>query len=56
MATDFGVDMDKVRAFLREKSERRRKALDERYSRARGEFDSIVSRIAAEVKPERVWQ
>lgn len=56
MAVDFGVDMEKVRGFLRDKTERRKKALDGRYERANREFAQIVARIVAEVNPLRIYQ
>ena len=56
MAADFDIDLKKVRAFLKAKTERRRKALDERFARASQDFDAIVARIVAEVNPVRIYQ
>lgn len=54
--TDFGVDMERVRAFVRAKSERRRKAIDERFAQASGDFEGIVASIVASVNPRRIYQ
>ncbi len=48
--------MEKVRAFLREKSERRNNLLDERYEHATQDFEEIVARIVIEVNPLRIHQ
>ncbi len=56
MSVDFGVDMDKVRDFLKGKSEKRRLLLDERFERACRDFESIVTRVAAELNPVKIYQ
>ena len=56
MDEDFGVDLDRVRAFLAEKERRRRLAVDERYARATRDARAIVSEIAAQVNPRRIYQ
>ena len=56
MKEDFGVDLDEVRAFLARKEERRRAELDERYARATRDVRAIVTEIAAQVNPRRIYQ
>ena len=56
MGEDFGVDLDEVRAFLAKKKERRRTKLDARYSQATRQAQAIVSEIAAQVNPRRIYQ
>lgn len=56
MGEDFGVDLDEVRAFLARKEERRRAELDERYAQATRDARAIVSEIAAQVNPRRIYQ
>ena len=56
MSVDFGVDMEKVRDFLKGKSEKRRLLLDERYERACQDFEGIVVRVANELNPLRIYQ
>ena len=48
--------MDKVRAFVAAKAERRQKAIDERFASAKRDFDAIIARITAEVNPKRIYQ
>ena len=56
MDEDFGVDLDQVRAFLADKERRRRARIDERYVQATLDARAIVSEIAAQVNPRRIWQ
>ena len=56
MNEDFGVDLDQVRAFLADKERRRRTRIDERYAQATRDAQAIVSEIAAQVNPRRIWQ
>ena len=56
MKEDFGVDLDEVRAFLARKEERRRAELDERYVQATRDVRAIVTEIAAQVNPRRIYQ
>ena len=56
MDEEFGVDLDRVRAFLADKEQRRRLAVDERYARATRDARAIVSEIVAQVNPRRIYQ
>ncbi|MDD9984025.1 MAG: hypothetical protein OXU81_22155 [Gammaproteobacteria bacterium] len=56
MDEDFGVDLDQVRAFLAERERRRRARIDERYAQATRDARAIVSEIAAQVNPRRIYQ
>ena len=56
MDEEFGVDLDRVRAFLADKERRRRLAVDERYARATRDARAIVSEIVAQVNPRRIYQ
>ena len=56
MDEEFGVDLDQVRAFLADRAQRRRLAVDERYARATRDARAIVSEIAAQVNPRRIYQ
>ena len=56
MNEDFGVDLDQVRAFLADKERRRRARIDERYAQATRDARTIVSEIAADVNPRRIYQ
>ena len=56
MNEDFGVDLDRVRAFLADKERRRRARIDERYAQATRDARTIVSEIAADVNPRRIYQ
>ena len=56
MDEEFGVDLDRVRAFLADREQRRRLAVDERYARATRDARAIVSEIAAQVNPRRIYQ
>ena len=56
MDEDFGVDLDQVRAFLAERERRRCARIDERYAQATRDAGAIVSEIAAQVNPRRIYQ
>ena len=56
MDEDFGVDLDRVRAFLADKERRRRARIDARFAQATRDARAIVSEIAAQVNPRRVYQ
>lgn len=56
MSDDFGIDLDRVRTFLREKDGRRNARLDARFERARRDARAIVAQIASQVNPRRVYQ
>ena len=56
MEEDFGVDLDQVRAFLADREQRRRARIDERYAQATRDVRTIVSEIAAQVNPRRIYQ
>ena len=56
MDEEFGVDLDRVRAFLADRVQRRRLRIDERYARATRDARAIVSEIATQVNPRRIYQ
>ena len=56
MDEDFGVDLDQVREFLADKEQRRRARVDERFARATRDARAIVSEIAVQVNPRRIYQ
>ncbi len=56
MCDSFDIDMDKVRAFVRKKYERRRKDLDVRFSQATADFESVIDKIITRHNPRRILQ
>ena len=56
MEEDFGVDLARVRAYLADRAQRRRARIDERYAQATRDARAIVSEIAAQVNPRRIYQ
>ena len=56
MDEDFGVDLDQARAFLADRERRRRARVDERYAQATRDARAIISEIAAQVNPRRIYQ
>jgi predicted nucleotidyltransferase len=52
----YAIDMEKVRAYLEEKDERRHKNLDTRFEHALRDFERIVARIVERYHPPRVYQ
>lgn len=53
---EFGVDIEKVKQFLRERDFRRRERLSRRLAEARKDAAAIIERIACEIKPRRIYQ
>ena len=56
MDEDFGVDLDRARAFLADRERRRRARVDKRYAQATRDARTIISEIAAQVNPRRIYQ
>ncbi len=56
MDEDFGVDLDQVRMFLADREQRRCAQVDERYAQATRDVRAIVSEIAEQVNPRRIYQ
>ena len=56
MDEDFGVDLDRARSFLAARERRRRARVDERYAQATRDARAIISEIAAQVNPRRIYQ
>ena len=50
------IDLEQVRMFLARKEERRRRELDDRFARARSDFEKIVRHITAAYNPLRIYQ
>jgi predicted nucleotidyltransferase len=50
------IDIEKVKRFLKEKEDRRRKALQKRWAAACNDFNRIVSHIISTYRPLRVYQ
>ncbi len=53
---EFSVDIEKVRDFLKEKEQRRKEYLRERYKKAQTEFRGIVTLIIESYNPKRIYQ
>ena len=53
---EFGIDIAKVKDFLRDKERGRREKLDLRLSRARRDSEAILRRIIEEINPRRIYQ
>ena len=56
MSSEFGVDLERARAFQAEKERRRRAVLDARFERATRDARAIVAAIAEQVNPRRIYQ
>lgn len=56
MSGDKPIDLDRVRAFLKEKEERRQARIDALFERATREAEAIIAQIARELKPRRIYQ
>ena len=56
MSGESTLDIDRVREFVTQKREKRKRLLDERFSQATVDFASIVSRIISEINPLRIYQ
>ena len=55
-ASDFGIDLDKVRSFLTEKESRRQAALDERFREAADDCARIIEHITKNHSVGRIYQ
>ena len=53
---EFGIDLDRARAFQREKERRRRVRIDARFEQATRDANAIVAAIAEQVNPRRIYQ
>lgn len=56
MDPDFSIDLDAVRAYLRNKEDKRQKELHTRWIAARNDFEKIISAIIKEHNPDRIYQ
>jgi len=56
MASDFGIDLDSVRAFLAEKDRGRAAELDRAFLKAWKDFEAITARILERHSPRRIYQ
>lgn len=56
MDDEFGIDLDRVRAFLADRDRRREAQIDARFERAGRDARVIVEQIAARVNPRRIYQ
>ena len=56
MGDSFDIDMQKVRAFVTGKNERRRKYLDERFAQATADAAAIIKKIIASYNPKGIMQ
>ena len=56
MDNEFGIDLDRVRAFLAEKERRRCARVDVRFAQATRDAHAIVATIAEQVNPRRIYQ
>ncbi len=56
MQNEFGIDLDRARAFQREKERRRRARIDVRFEQATRDASAIVAAIAEQVNPRRIYQ
>lgn len=56
MEEEFGIDLDRVRAFLADKETRRRERIDARFAQATRDARAIVAAIAEQVNPRRIYQ
>lgn len=56
MTTDKPVDLERVRAFLKAKEERRQARIDALFERATIEAAAIIAQIARELRPRRIYQ
>jgi predicted nucleotidyltransferase len=52
----FGIDLDAVRGFLRNKELARSRLLDERFVKASSDFNRITGMIIENFKPVRIYQ
>lgn len=56
MDNEFGVDLDRARAFQREKERRRRARIDARFEQATRDARTIIAAIVEQVNPRRIYQ
>lgn len=56
MGNEFGIDLDRARAFQAEKERRRRARIDARFEQATRDAKAIVAAIAEQVNPRRIYQ
>lgn len=56
MENEFGIDLDRARAFQAEKERRRNARIDARFERATRDAAAIVAAIAQQVNPRRIYQ
>jgi predicted nucleotidyltransferase len=53
---DFGIDLEKVKEFLRRKRETRQEELQRRLEQAQADAARIRRRLIAEIDPKRIYQ
>lgn len=56
MHSEFGIDLDRARAFQAEKERRRRARIDARFEQATRDARAIVAAVAEQVNPRRIYQ
>ena len=56
MENEFGIDLDRARAFQTEKERRRRARIDARFEQAARDASAIIAAIAEQVNPRRIYQ
>ena len=54
--SEFGVDLDQVRAFLARREERRQARIQARFERATRDAKTIIATIVEAVNPRRIYQ
>ena len=56
MTEDFGIDLNQVRAFLADRTRRRQERVDQRFAQATRDARAVISEIAVQVNPRRIYQ
>ena len=56
MQDEFGIDLDRARAFQAAKERRRRARIQKRFEQATRDASAIIAAIAAQVNPRRIYQ
>ncbi len=56
MDDEFGIDLNRVRAFLDDRDAQHRARIDARFERAGRDARAIIAQIAAQVNPRRIYQ
>ncbi len=56
MQDEFGIDLDRARAFQAAKERRRRARIQKRFERATRDAGAIIAAIAEQVNPRRIYQ